>query len=193
MEFPQIEPLSPNARQHIYGWDACDYRHLDWLVMTGRVSSHQDNRVPAEELVRVKEKESPPSEPGYGPQSDPNYGTGPSLESAPVRDSDLLVDKPDSGKSVRPMPEPRQFPMRESSRKSHGAEQWTYNSPSRPLYRCPTCHKIVNSKSELKYVARAQQGSLLSIIGSIIYATTSHFIASLQIVIKRKALARSTT
>jgi hypothetical protein len=150
LNIAQIEPLSRGPKQHIYEWNM----DLDWLPMAEFQSNHQGNRVAAEERVTLKEKELPPSASGYGPQPDLIYGTGLCLETAVIRNIAAVVGKSDAGGGIRPIPESHRHLTDGSSRELYETEQWTYNSPNPPLYRCSTCNKQVKSKSELKYVAQ---------------------------------------
>jgi hypothetical protein len=106
----------------------------------------------------IRQRPGNPSENGSVPfgisPSDSGYGTGISLESASVRGSDIVDHSQDNRSLLGGVPEIPQYNESGSTRESHGTEQWTYNSPSAPLYRCPTCQKPVKTKSELKYVAQ---------------------------------------
>jgi hypothetical protein len=86
--------------------------------------------------------------------SDSGYGTG--LESASVRGSDIVDHSQDHRSFLKRVPEMQQYQERGPLRKPHGTEPWPYSSPSANSYCCPTCHKQVKTKSELKCVAQSQ-------------------------------------
>lgn len=186
MNITQIKPLSQEAKDHIYEWNARDHWCLDRPYITGFESSHQDNQVAAEELVKLKVKEPPPSESSHGPQPDSNYGTGLGLESAPIRNRDVVVDKPDAGGRVHGIPESRQYLTDVSFRESHEAEQSTFDLSSISLCRCLICQKLFKSKFDLKYVVLLHNHTdiiqMLSLIGGTFYSTSSHFVVPMQIV-----------
>ncbi len=85
--------------------------------------------------------------------SDSGYGTGVSMESASVRGSDIVDHSQENRSILGRVPEVHQYHQRRSTRESHGTESWPYSSLSATLHRCPTCHTLVKTKSELKYVA----------------------------------------
>jgi hypothetical protein len=106
----------------------------------------------------IRHRPGNPSENGSVPfgisPSDSGYGTGVSLESASVRGSDIVDHSQNNRSLLGRVPELHRYNERGPARESHGTEQWPYNSPSAPLYHCPTCNKRVKTKSELKYGAR---------------------------------------
>lgn len=106
----------------------------------------------------IRHRPGNPSDNGSVPfgisPSDSGYGTGISLESASVRGSDIVDHSQNNRSLLGRASEIHRYNESGPARQSHGPEQWPYNSPSMPLYRCPTCLKGVKTKSELKYVAR---------------------------------------
>jgi hypothetical protein len=125
--------LSSAHEQHIYSLDAPDYHKIQVCSLGLAEPSHQGDEFGMREIVPERDNEIP--------QSASSYGTRPNLDINSVRNRDTVIEEPHAGETISLMSESHQYLTESSSR-----EPW--------LYRCPTCHKPVETKRQLKYIIR---------------------------------------
>jgi hypothetical protein len=106
----RIDPLNTIYEQHIYHLDSPDHKlRVRRLSLDEIESNHQDNQFGIRKTVTERDNELHRSNSGHDPRSDPNYATALSLESASVRNSNVVIDEPDARGGVSRMPESHQY------------------------------------------------------------------------------------